>query len=131
MKRVYGDCWEQGEDYGIEINDPSWEEVRDLILQLDNEKKTLVTFGDEDMEYYMAIGGGCGKYILYLSFDDEERIVELVNSKEEEECYMERIVGGQRGLYPKNSCIGQREVLIAAETFFRNRTPDESLIWKE
>ncbi len=131
MKRVYCDNWEQGNDEGIEIYDPSWNEVRELILQLDNEKKTLVTFGDEDMGYYMAVGGGGDQYILYLSFDDEERIVELVNSKETKEGYAELVVGGQRGRYPENSCISQSEVLTAAETFFRFQTPDEKLIWKD
>ena len=119
MKSVYCDNWEQGKDNGIEICNPSWDEVKNLILQLDNDKKTLVTFGDYDMGYYMAIGGGCDKYILYLSFEDEEKIFELVNSEETEECYVELVVGGQRGRYPKSSCICQSEVLIAAETFFK------------
>ena len=131
MKSVYCDNWEQGKDNGIEICNPSWDEVKNLILQLDNDKKTLVTFGDYDMGYYMAIGGGCDKYILYLSFEDEEKIFELVNSEETEECYVELVVGGQRGRYPKSSCICQSEVLIAAETFFKYRIPDKNLTWKE
>lgn len=131
MKRVYCDNWEQGKDKGIEIYNPSWDEVKELILQLDNDKKTLVTFGDYDMGYYMAIGGGCGKYILYLSFEDDEKIFELVNSKKTEECYVELVVGGQRGRYPKNSCMRQSEVLVAAETFFKYQIPDKNLIWKE
>ncbi len=131
MKRVYCDNWEEGKDNGIEIYDPSWNEVRELILQLDNRKKTLVTFGDEDMGYYMAIGGGCGQYILYLSFEDEEQIVELVNSRETEACYVELVVGGQRGDYPKNSCINLEKVLMAAKTFFETQTPDNRLLWNE
>lgn len=131
MKTVYRDNWEHGQDRGCEICNPTWNEVRKLILELDNDKKTLVTFGDYDMGYYMAIGGGDGKYILYLSFDDEEKIFELINPNETEKSYVELIVGGQQGKYPKNSCISQNEVLVAAETFFNYQIPDKNLIWKE
>lgn len=131
MKTLYCDNLNCGENEDIEICEPSWEEFRKLILELDGKNKTLITFGDYDMGYYMAIGGGPSQYILYISFDDEERIVELVNQNEKSECLVELLVGGQIGKYPKNTCVNQEMVLTAAKTFFEYQTVDESLFWRE
>lgn len=131
MKRVYCDDWKEQRDEGVEICEPTWDQVKDLILGLNGDTKTLVTFGDDDMGWYMAIGGGADQYILYLSFDDEDQIFNLVEPTQKSDCFFELVVGGQRGKYPQNTCIGQEKVLMAAKTFFETQTPDNRLSWSE
>lgn len=131
MNSARCDDWKGREDEGVELCDPTWEQLEELILSLNGQNKTLVTFDNEDEEWYMAVGGGPSQYILYLSFEDEERIVELVDPTQPEDSYVKLTVGGQWGEYPQNTCVSQEKVLMAAKTFYETQTPDERLSWKE
>lgn len=131
MKRVHCDDWSNGRNACIAIENPSWDEVKALIQDLNGDTKTLVTFGDYDAGYYMAVGGGCNQYILYLSFDDEEKILELIDPNETDESLVELVVGGQRGRFSKNMCVSQETILIVAKTFYETQIPDNSFFWRE
>ena len=131
MKRVHCDDWRNGRDVGITIENPSWDEVKLLIQDFNGETKTLVTFGDYDEGYYMAIGGGCSQYILYLSFDDEGRILELIDPNGSDKGFVELVVGGQAGRFSENMCVSQERIIIAAKTFYETQTPDSRLYWRE
>ncbi len=80
IDRASCDCWITGKDNGKEIENPTWEDIEKMILNLDGYIRTLVIFGNYDEGYYMAIGGGkYGKYIAYASYDDGEKIYNLVS----------------------------------------------------
>lgn len=88
---------------GHEIFDPSGDEFKSFIRNLNGDTHTLVTFGDEAEDWHMTIGGGPDKAIAYISYlDDEdiEHIIELTNSAASEDEEEELVVGGQRGRYP-------------------------------
>jgi hypothetical protein len=55
-----------------------WRQIEAAIRQLDGHHKTLVTLEAEG-ETHMAVGGGKGKYSVYLTFDNGEhlKIVEI------------------------------------------------------
>lgn len=57
MYRANLDHWEYGIDIGQEVLAPTWEQLKALILELDEDKQTLVTYGDEEAGDYMAVGG--------------------------------------------------------------------------
>jgi len=131
MTRVYRDHWDCGVDCGVEKFDPSWEEVKALILELDGDEKTLLTFGDadEDGSDYMGIGGG--RYILYLSYNDEEQVMILTDPDADPQAEVELVTGGQLGRFDARECVPLDAVLTAAETYYRSRTADERLCWSE
>ncbi len=132
IERACYDCWQEGKDTGAEIENPAWQDVERMILNLDGWHKTLVTFGNYDEGFYMAVGGGKnGKFIAYVSCDDEERIYNLVNKNAVENSMEELVVGGQRGLFPAKSCVAQKMVLAAARYFFEKQEPAPAMDWEE
>ena len=133
MYRAYLDHWEYGIDTGQEVLAPTWEQLKALILELDEDKQTLVTYGDEEAGDYMAVGGGNGRYICYLSYDDEEKIFMLVdeNVSPDSSEEVELVTGGQRGRFHRREGVSLPAVLPAAETYYRTHAPDAGLCWQE
>lgn len=132
IDRAYCDCWRGDKDVGTAIENPSWEDIEKMILSLVEKEKTLVTIGNYDDGYYMAIGGGDrGQYIAYVSYDDEERIYNLIVSSKNGKEVVELVVGGQRGKFPLKMCVTQNMVLSAAKRFFENQELDPCLEWEE
>ena len=122
----------RGKDNGEMIENPTWEDVEKMILSLDGWNRTLVTFGNYDEGCYMAIGGGKnGKYIAYASYDDEEKIYNLINQTGSEKELVELVVGGQRGNFPERNCVSQDMVLSAAKKFFQTQEVDQNMEWEE
>lgn len=93
-----------------------------------------MTFGDEDEDWHMTIGGGPDKAIAYISYlDDEdiEHIIELTNPAASEDEEVVLVVCGQRGRFPLSSVIKLDDALVAAKTYYDRRVPDDSLTWTE
>ncbi len=130
IERVCYDCWQAGKDTGREIENPAWQDIEKMILNLDGGERTLVTFGNYDEGFYMA-GGKNGKFIAYVSYDDEERIYNLVNKNADKNIMEELVVGGQRGLYPANACVRIDMVLSAAGYFFETQKLKAGIDWEE
>lgn len=132
IDRASCDCWIAGKDDIEVIENPTWEDVEKMISSLDGWNRTLVTFGNDDEGYYMAIGGGKdGRYITYASYNDEEELYNLVNQTGSKEELVELVVGGQRGNFPERNCVTQDMVLSAAKRFFETQEADPNMEWEE
>ena len=120
-------------DFGEMLCMPSWEEIANLISALDGDQRTMVTFGNESEGFYMCIAGGAdNRYIVYLSFDEEEVLYDLLNPEAENAENMVRLVtGGQEGLYPANSCVTYQMAMDAAEYFYHYQEPSPQLTWEK
>ena len=126
------DHWITGKDTGKAVEDPAWEEVKQMILALDGWERTLVTFGNYEEGCYMAVGGGKnGTYIAYISYDDEERLYHLTDPNGDGTGWEELVVGGQRGRFPADTCVSQKMVLRAAKRFFETQELDPDMRWEE
>ncbi|MDF5719891.1 MAG: Imm1 family immunity protein [Rhizonema sp. PD37] len=77
----------------------------------------------------MAVGGGKGKYVVYLTFVKESfhYLVDPSKSDIEESV----IVGGQEGVYPAKSCVDLNTTLKAAKVFAELGAMEESVIWEK
>ncbi|MCY6494525.1 Imm1 family immunity protein [Leptolyngbya sp. GGD] len=98
------------------------------IRLLDERHKTLVTLETED-ETHLAVGGGQGKYLVYLTFDNETFYYLSDSSKQDEQENL--VVSGQSGLYPAKYCVPLTTALKAAKTFAEFGKMEETLAWKE
>ncbi|MDZ8139420.1 MAG: Imm1 family immunity protein [Nostoc sp. DedQUE04] len=106
----------------------SWKEIESAIRELDGHHKTLVTL-ETDSETHMAVSGGLGKYVVYLTFDNENFHYLVDPSKSDIDEFV--IVGGQEGVYPASSCVDLNTTLKAAKAFVELGTMEESVIWEK
>jgi hypothetical protein len=77
----------------------------------------------------MAVGGKTGKYIAYVTFDNESfySLVDLSKLDAPDE----GLVVGQEGIYPAKLCIDLNTALKAAKTFALLGTLQKSVIWNK
>lgn len=104
-----------------------WMQLESAIKDLDAHRKTLVLLETED-ETHMAIGGGLGKYVVYVTFDNEDFHYLIDPSKTDTEETL--VVGGQEGLYPAKLCVDLATTLKAAKTFAEFGTMEKSVVWE-
>ena len=132
IDRASCDGWIVGKDAGQVVENPTWEDVKQMILSLDGWNRTLVTFGNYDEGYYMAVGGGDNrKFIAYVSYDEEERVYNLTNQNGDKNEFVKLVVGGQRGRFPADTCVSQDMVLSAAKVFFETHELAPDMKWEE
>jgi hypothetical protein len=105
-----------------------WQQVEAAILDLDAHQKTLVLLETEG-ETHMAVGGGLGKYVVYVTFDNENFHYLIDPAKTEIEETL--IVGGQEGYYPDKLCVDLTTSLKAAKTFAEIGILEKSVVWEK
>jgi hypothetical protein len=105
----------------------TWAQIETAIRELDGQNKTLVTLEADD-ESHMAIGGGRGKYIVYLTFDND--IFDYLFDPSQPDREEVLVVGGQAGIYDARSCIAIEMALKAAQAFAEFGVMEKSLVWK-
>lgn len=105
----------------------TWAEIEAAIRALDGQHRTLTTL-ETDSETHMAIGGGAGRYLVYLTFDNEifHYLIDPSKSDLEESL----VVGGQEGIYPGRMCVGLYRALKAAHTFAEIGEMERAVEWE-
>ncbi|MBP0030238.1 hypothetical protein [Roseofilum sp. Guam] len=126
------------ENHSTFMKHPTWEDIKNAILDLDGLGYNLVIFGKEydrpdrrgDIEEFMAIAGG-GKnnfYICkYYSYEEGEDIFLYDPSKSLTEEI--EIVDVFPGLFPLAVCFNIDPILRAAQTYALFGHRDTSLDW--
>ncbi|MDF5735010.1 MULTISPECIES: Imm1 family immunity protein [unclassified Nostoc] len=120
--------WLGNQNRGCVEQAQSWLEIEAAIKELNGQRKTLVTLETEG-ETHMAIGGGIQKYMVYVTFDNDNFHYLVDPSKSDTDETV--IVGGQEGIYPAKSCIDLNRTLKAAKTFAELGTMEKSVIWEQ
>lgn len=119
--------WQDNQNKGLVQLAKDWQQIEAAIKQLDGHHRTLVTL-DAEGKTHMAISGGEGKYLVYLTFNNEQfhYVVDLSNPDLEEIL----VVGGQAGIYPAKLCVDKDTALKAAKTFAEFGIMDKSVMWE-
>jgi Immunity protein Imm1 len=119
--------WEGDRNNGLLKEAKEWSEIETAIGELDGHQRTLVTLETEG-EAHMSIGGGNGKYFVYLTFDNENfnYLINPSNSDRHETL----VIGGQEGIYPAKSCVDLTTTLDAAKIFAESGTMARSVCWE-
>ena len=74
------------------------------------------------------VGGGNGKCVVYMTFDNEafQYVVDPSKSNKDENL----TVGGQAGSYPARLCVDINTALKAAQTFAEHGVMETSIVWE-
>jgi len=116
--------WQGNQNKGSVQLAKDWQQIEAAINQLDGNHRTLVTLEAEG-ETHMAIGGGEGKYLVYLTFNNEQFYYLIEPSYPDLEESL--VVGGQAGIYPAKLCVDKDKALKAAKTFAELGIMDKSV----
>lgn len=102
-----------------EFPQPSWEQVEDAIRDLDERAHNDLYLHPDasNLETYLAVGGGSGRYLVTGSVDSE-RFPTAVKGIESDASRELLVVGGQAGDYPRNWILDLDSALRAAQSFF-------------
>ncbi|CAN1209326.1 Immunity protein Imm1 [Tumidithrix helvetica PCC 7403] len=119
--------WQNNKNYGSLEVPSGWGDIEAAIRKLDGDRRTLVTL-EADGETHMAIGGGTNKYLVYLTFDNEN-FNYLVNPSKSDRTET-LVVGGQEGIYPAKWCVDLTTTLKAAKAFAEFGTIEKSVVWE-
>ncbi len=120
--------WQGNQNKGFVQPVREWLQIEAAISQLDGCNKTLVTLETEG-EPHMSVGGGKGKYVVYLTFDNEQFHYVIGPSKSEAEENL--MVGGQEGTYPTRLCVDREAALKAAKAFAERGAMEKSVTWAQ
>jgi hypothetical protein len=120
--------WQENRNQLVLKSAQNWLEIEVAIRALDGHRQTLVTLETED-ESHLAIGGGKGKYVVYLTSDNEvfHYVVDPLKLGMDEKL----VVGGQEGIYPAKLCVGLDMALKAAKTFAKFGIMEKSVVWEQ
>lgn len=130
VKKAIYDEWINGKNSAISIEDIDWKLAEKLLLQLDGEQYTIITFTDFSEDNYICIGGGNnGLYNVYASLNDNEKLCELKNKNDMGKNGIELITGGQLGLFSKEDCVTLEIARVAIEKFFKFGEIFQELDW--
>jgi hypothetical protein len=121
--------WIGNRNEGEFIENPDWNQIEAAIRKLDGKSQTLVTLGVDDETYMTVGGGGAGKYVVSVTFDNISfhNLVDLSKPDETEKL----VIGGQEGIYPAKMCVDLLPCLLAARTFAESGKLDTLLSWQE
>ena len=110
------------------VDNPSIENAFEAIGSLDGRVKTLAVLSDRDGSS-LTIGGGAGRYVVFVSTKDEK----CFNLLSADTSTQEKVVlnaGGQDGEYPAQQIVGLQQVLDAVSAFFQTDVMDSNQSWR-
>ncbi len=129
--RLDADDWTTGEQGDEVIEQPGLEQIEAALERLDGERYSLVVLG-ADESTYMGIGGGSGdKYVVFVSYDDQE-FYSLWDDElgVAEDGVIILNIGGRKDEYPAQQCVGREAMLRAAKRFAADGTREPTLTWR-
>jgi hypothetical protein len=127
ISRFSVENWQENQNHIVLNLAQDWSDIEIAIKALDGHRKTLVTLETDD-ETHMSVGGGIGKYVVYLTFDNE--IFNYLIDPSKPDTNENLVIGGQEGVYSARLCVDLNMTLRAAKTFAESGTMEKSVIWE-
>jgi hypothetical protein len=115
-----------------EIENPAWLVVERAIRDLNNRDRNDVylTPDRNDLETYLAIGGGDGRYLV-TGCVRNDRFPTLIHTQKVPVPEERLVVGGQEGVYPGNWIVDLEMALQAARVFYEAGTFGVGANWRD
>jgi hypothetical protein len=129
VKSLFADNWVNRNDTGVDKINPTWEQVKKAILNLNGKSKTMVLLSDRPGgDKYLGVCGKWDECFLVNSTSDNVDFFSLVD-KGRSNKKITLFVGGQDGDYAENKCVPLDWVLEAAEHFFETGELKPDMNW--
>lgn len=128
IDRIVTDQWRGVYCNEQEMHSPSISDIDRAIKALDAETHTIASLYGQNGAY-LNVGGGNGKYIVYVSTKEGE-LWNLLSGSEDVGVILLN-VGGQEGDFPARQVVGKDFASRAAETFFGSGKMDADLMWEK
>ncbi len=122
------DYWLDGDCVERSITNPSFDDVKACIDDLNANDRTITSLSGLDGSE-MVIGGGNGRYVVYTSIFDGS-MWNLFSSEMESGREL-LVAGGQEGDYDSRQIVGYDAVLMAVKGFYKDGGRDSSLLWEK
>ena len=129
VKELVVDRWDGIYCENSTTPNPGLEDVVAAVRALDAWTATMVALHGAE-EAHLAIGGGGGRYVVYVT-DDNEVFLNLINEASEDEGVVLLVVGGQEGEYPSRMVVGLEAAVNAATDYVGTGRPAAGLRWEE
>jgi len=128
VNQITADKWSGALTDDEVIVTPTVDDLHRAIEALDATVKTSVFLQGEDGAH-LAIGGGSGQYVVYVSPSDRQFWNLIANGADRSKT-VSLFVGGQDGDYPARQVVDKNVTTKAAEGFFFKGERDPSLHWE-
>ena len=109
------------------VGSPTQADVIQSIEALDAETKTALTLDREETS--ISVGGGRGRYVVFMTVGDDEQFWNLLSESAETGVIMINI-GGQEGDYPVRQVVDKEQATRAAICFLESGRRDPALTWE-
>lgn len=129
VKSMFADEWRDRADHGVEIPNPTCEQIEQAILQLDATNKTSVFLSDKPQsESYMAISGPWnGRYMVNVTIDNCDFFSLLDSSASTNKVLV--FVGGQDGDFEERRFVPLEWALEAARCYYETGERKPTMNW--
>lgn len=109
---------------------PTWQEIEAAIRRMDGRQFTEVTLGTGPVAYpaYISIGGGDGRYWVFIWTEDEQNLTLFDPSKPDGTAALKS--GGQSVHIPARQVVGLSEAVRAVRWYFEHSGADPGLKWQ-
>jgi hypothetical protein len=121
------DEWQGVRNHEQEVANPPMEAIEQAVLALDASVRTLVVLEVGEGASHMAVGGGSGHYVVYMT-DDNVQFEQLTNDSGDNARVL-LCAGGQEGEYAKCFVVDLDAALMAVRHYVREGEADRSLRW--
>jgi len=128
VNQITADKWVGAVTDDAVIEFPTLQDLHRVIEALDANVKTSVFLAGGNGAY-MAIGGGFGRYVVYISLRDKE-FWNLYSGGTGANNVVSIVIGGQDGYYADRQVVDKNTAIKAAEYFFLNGEPDPAFHWE-
>lgn len=129
VKHMSADEWEDRNDRGSVVAEPTWEQVWQAIAALDGTRKTLVGMSDaEGSDHYMLVTGQWDGRFMVNATKDNFDFFSLIDP-DHTGGPLTLYVGGQDGEYEAQKCVPRAWAEEAARHFFETGDLKPGLNW--
>jgi hypothetical protein len=125
---MIADEWHGVRNHEHELENPPMEAIEHAVAALDASVRTLIVLEVGQGEAHMAVGGGNGNYVVYMT-DDNIRFQQLTSDELDDGSKVLLCAGGQEGEYAKRFIVGLDAALRAVRYYARKAGADPSLQW--
>ena len=115
---LFAEKWEDRADHGVETINPTWDQVKQAILNLDGRTRTTVLLTNQAInDHYLGISGQWDGSFMVNTTPDNHDFFSLVDSSRSTR-KVTVFVGGQDVELEEQKCVPLEWALEAAEHFF-------------